>query len=222
MQYRVSGGAVVAAMIAIAPMARGQTVAPVHAKPVTGPATQQQIVANATVMAAKPVPASAAAMHAKVSPHLSTPAQSWVQSEARVIAGRNLSSSAMIVMAQSDAKSRFSGQGMSGMDIDQLVQMVMYQVAQDTQNDLRDQLAAVQKSNQQKAAQRAAANVQKEQSAAMKDSLKNHQDQLGDMSEEQQTKMQTVMDRMTQAERALSNMMKRMSETSSGIVSNLK
>ncbi len=128
----------------------------------------------------------------------------------------------MIAMAQSDAKSRFAGQGMSGMDVEQFVQMVMYQAAQDTQNDLRDQLAAVQKSNQQKAAQRAAADVQKQQSTAMKDTLKNHQDATGDVSQEQQLKMQTYMNRMSQAEKALSDMLQRMSQTSSGILANLK
>ncbi len=195
--------------------------APVHVQPANSQ-TLQQTVSTAQAMSVKPAPANAAAMHARVMPHLSAPAQSWVQSEARVIAGRNLSSSQMIGMAQSDVKSRFAGQGLSNMDIDQLVQLVMFQTAQDAQNDLKDQLAAVQKSNQEKAAQRNAANLQKQQAAAIKDSLKNHQDQAGDVSQEQQMKMQTYMNRMSQAEKAMSNMLQRMSQTNSGILSNLK
>src|SRR5664279_5034579 len=218
----LAGAAYVAACLAVAPAARSQA-APttVRAQPVNSSAMHQTLTIAQT-MSVKPMPAAAAAAHAKVSPKLSAPAKSWVQSEARVITGRNLSPSAMVSMAQADAKSRFAGQGLSGMDIDALVQMVMFTCAQDAQNDLKDQLAQMQKANQQKQAQRAAANAGKQQQAAIQDSIKDHQDQLGDMSQEMQMRMQMSMDRMSKAEEALSNIMKKNSDTANSIISNLK
>jgi hypothetical protein len=222
MPIRFTCVAAMAVSIALAPAA-GSQAAPATARtqPVAVPAVQQTFT-EAQTMSVKPLPPSAAAAHARLMPALSAPARAWAQSEARVIAGRNLSASAMMTMAQNDAKSRFAGQGLSGMDVDALVQVVMMEIGQDAQNDLKDQLAQMQKTNQQKQAQRAAADIQKQQQAAMRDSLNNKQDQLGDLSQEQQRKMQMYMDRMTKAEQALSNMMKQQSATASSILGNLK
>jgi hypothetical protein len=125
-------------------------------------------------------------------------------------------------MAQNDAKSRFAGQGLSSMDVEDLAMLVMMTINQDAQNDLKSQLEDMQQANQQKQAQRAAAEAQKQQQAAMKDSLKKHYDQLADISQEQQMKLQTYMDRMSKAEQALSNIMKKTSDTSAQVLQNLK
>jgi tRNA U34 5-carboxymethylaminomethyl modifying GTPase MnmE/TrmE len=182
----------------------------------------QQTLATAQTMSVKPMPAAAQAAHTKLMPVLSAPAKAWVQSEAKVIAGRNLSPTAMVSMAQSDAKSRFAGQDVSNMAIEDLVMLVMMTISQDAQNDLKSQLAQMQQANQQKKAQRAAVSAQQQQQAAMKDSIKHHADQLGDLSQEQQLKMQMTMDRMSKAEQALTNIMKKSSDTSSQILQNLK
>jgi hypothetical protein len=213
-----------AACLAFAPAAPGQAApatATVHIQPVSAP-SMQQTLATAQTMSVKPPPAAAAAMHAKLSPMLSAPARGWVQSEAKVIAGRNLGASAMRSMAQNDAKSRFAGQGLSSMDVEDLAMLVMMTVSQDAQNDLKSQLEEMQKESQQKQAQRAAAQAQKQQQAAMKDSLKKHEDQLGDISQEQQMKLQMYMDRMSKAEQELSKMEKQQSATASSILGNLK
>jgi hypothetical protein len=213
-----------AACLAFAPAAPGQAApatATVHIQPVSAP-SMQQTLATAQTMSVKPPPAAAAAMHAKLSPMLSAPARGWVQSEAKVIAGRNLGASAMRSMAQNDAKSRFAGQGLSSMDVEDLAMLVMMTVSQDAQKDLKSQLEDMQQANQQKQAQRAAAEAQKQQQAAMKDSLKKHYDQLADISQEQQMKLQTYMDRMSKAEQALSNIMKKTSDTSAQVLQNLK
>jgi hypothetical protein len=192
-----------------ATVARPTTVAPPTA--VGHPATMNTMVVNASAMSVKPMPPNAAALHAKLAPQMISSVSGWVQSEAKVIEGRNLSSDAMISMARKDVSSRFAAQNMSTMDVDQMVTLIMMQCSADAQKDTKAMLAEMQAANQKKKAMRAA-----------QDSLKDQKDALSDMSQEQQLKMQMMMDRMSKAEQAMSNMMKKASETSSGIISNLK
>jgi hypothetical protein len=165
-------------------------------------------------------------------------ARSWVASEGRQQARRDPSLSAVAA----DARARF-GNGLSSMDIDQLVQLVMMEVARDSEQDLRDDLAGMQAINRQKQAQRDQAAKMREQEAALRASRRpldapvrqnvaradlaaylertsNGKDSLADLSEEQQLRMQ--MDRMQKALEAMSNLEKKMSDTDNAIIGNLK
>lgn len=213
--------AMAAAALLAASSAIGQATVAAPPRPVST-AAANQTVANARAMAVKPMPANIAAIHAKISPRLSPAARTWVQSEARVIAGRHLTASQMIATTRGDAGKRFAGQGLAGMDVEALVMCVMMQASEDAQNDLKDQLAAMQKATAQKRALRADEEAMAKAQQAMKDSLKHESDQLGDITQEQQLQLQRQMDQMTQFEEAMSNIMRSLSGTESQVLTNLK
>jgi hypothetical protein len=89
------------------------------------------------------------------------------------------------------------GQGQQA-DIEALVFVVMFQVAQDARSDQRDVLTQVQ-----------AANTARREGAA-------------EMGEEGNLRMQLAMDRMSKMMTVLSNILKKTSDTSSSIIQNVK
>jgi hypothetical protein len=213
MKHRALAAAGAAVLIAAA-FANAQAPVAAPARPVNSTAVLQT-VANAQAMAVKPMPANLAAIHAKISPRLSPPARTWVESEAKVIAGRQLNAHQMTAMARQDVMKRFAGQGLQNMDVEALVMCVMMQASADAQYELKDQLAQLQKANSQKQQLRIEEN-------AMKQAQKNQKDQIADLTQEQQLQMQMVMDRLTQSDEAMSNMLKKLEDTDSSILQNLK
>jgi len=123
--------------------------------------------------------------------------------------------------------------GLNGLDIDALVELVMMQISNDNQSDLRNMMANMKATTQQKQAQRSMlSSMHVEQSK--KDSLdkaayskkqsqtKNQKDNLGDMSQEEQLKLQMMMDKKNKLEEMISNTMKKISDVQNQLISNLK
>jgi hypothetical protein len=203
-----------AALVIAASSANAQAPVAAPAQPLNATAAHET-VANAQAMAVKPMAANVAAIHAQLSPRLSAPARTWVESEAKVIAGGQLKAHEMVATARRDVTQRFAGQGLQNMDVEALVACVMMQASEDAQNELKDQLSQLQKASSQKKQLRAEEN-------AMKQAKKNMNDQIADLTQEQQLQMQRVMDRMTQADDAMSNVIKKLKDTDSQILRNLK
>jgi hypothetical protein len=105
-------------------------------------------------------------------------------------------------LATADVRSGFQGTNLSGGDIDALVEIVMAQCATDSQSDLKNQMSAMQKMNQQKQAARAGAE--------------------NEMSEEESLRLQMAMDRQSKFMEALSNIEKKLAQTQDSIIQNLK
>lgn len=152
---------------------------------------------NVPAMQIAPLDAQAVAFNATLAPRLTPTAKSWIHSEALAVSAQQLRDAAMVGLIRRDATARFANQGARPVDIDVMVQLVMFECAQDADTDLRGQMAEMQ-----------AANAREKLS--------------GGMSEEQALKLQAVMLRKSQYETMLGNMMKASSDTSSAMISNLK
>lgn len=164
----------------------------------------------------------------------------WVQEEAR----RQTHGEPSALAAEAAARERFGGD-LSGMDVEALVQLVMFQAAQQAEQELRDQIAQMRAANQQKRAQREAAQKMHKDQAASRDAIhaeyahaetsgsradldandasdKDDIDSLGDLTEMQQLRLQVYMDRRQKAYEMLSNVMKKQSDMQDTIIGNLK
>lgn len=166
--------------------------------------------------------------------------RAWVRLEGQHQAQGDPSPSVVSLAAQA----RF-GSGLSGIDIDALVELVMAEIASDADQDLHNELAHMQDVNRQKQAQRSAIRAQRQSRAVMADATssqtaaprsgssvastdsvytgaKDDLDNLNGLSEEQQLKLQMLMDRRQKALDMLSNLMKKQSDTDKAIIGNLK
>lgn len=131
-------------------------------------------------------------------------------------------------------------QSLSGseVDIDSMIQWVMFQIAKDSSSDLREMMDTMQKNNKKKRELRNLLNSQNQRIALCsrgncgrtsleqlnleKEKLKNQMDSLSEMSEMESLRLQMAMDRMSKMMSTLSNLLKKISETSSTIIQNLK
>ena len=75
------------------------------------------VALNPATTVIQPVPATALALRARLTPLLSPSAGTWVQSEARAIAGQNLPPDALMRVAMNDVAARFAGQKLSDADL---------------------------------------------------------------------------------------------------------
>jgi len=80
------------------------------------------------------------------------------------------------------------------------VEMVLSQCTQDAQSDLKNQMNAMQKMQQQKQAQRSAS----------------------ELTDQQSLELQMTMDRQSKLIETLSNIEKKMADTQDSVISNLK
>jgi hypothetical protein len=126
----------------------------------------------------------------------------------------------------------------SNMDIDSMVQWIMFQIGKDSNADLKDMMDQMQNNNKKKREMRNAMNSLKQridlcaqgncgrtslaQLNAEKENLKGQLDSLSEMSEQQSLRLQMIMDRRSKMISTLSNIMKKISDTSSSIIQNLK
>lgn len=131
-------------------------------------------------------------------------------------------------------------QGFSGsnMDVDSMVQWIMFQIAKDSNADLKGMMDEMQNNNKKKREMRNAMNSLKQridlcaqgncgrtsmsQLNAEMDNFKGQLDSLSEMSEQQSLRLQMMMDRRSKMISTLSNIMKKISETSSSIIQNMK
>lgn len=153
-----------------------------------------------------PLPDGAEARQARLLSKLGPQSRAWISQEARrEAAAGTVSQGAAAAAAQND----FPQLGaMAGEDIMALAFLVLMEAAKQSEQDLKDIMAATQKANEQKKAQRG----QVAQAAGS----------LDEMSEEQSLKLQMAMDRRSKAVAALSNMMKKSAAANDNILQNLK
>jgi hypothetical protein len=126
----------------------------------------------------------------------------------------------------------------SNMDIDSMVQWIMFQIGKDSNADLRGMMDEMQNNNKKKREMRNAMNSLKQridlcaqgncgrtsmaQLNAELENLKGQMDSLSDLSEQVSLRLQMMMDRRSKMISTLSNIMKKISETSSSIIQNMK
>ena len=131
-----------------------------------------------------------------------------------------------------------AGVDTANMDVDQLVAIIMMEVAKNSNDELRELMESMHNNNQQKKKMRESMDNLKalkekclrrncsEFSTADADTLiaknQNIMDNLTDMSELTQLRLQTYMDKRSKAMETLSNLLKKISDTSSTIVQNMK
>ena len=170
--------------------------------PATTMAAHPPAAPAVTTAAIHPLPPPAVQKNAQLSPWLSPPARTWVNTEASTLLKSGATTDAMMATARRDASARFAAAHLSPRDIDTLVFLVLMQAANDNQQDLKQLMA--QSKSQRPANAAAPSNT------------------MSDMSQEQQLKLQQAMERQSQAEQTISNIMKSMNDTANGILSNLK
>lgn len=129
----------------------------------------------------------------------------------------------------------FSG---SEMDIDSMVQWIMFQAAKDSNSDLRNIMDKMQNNNKKKRELRNLLNSQNQritlctrgtcgrtslaQLNLEREKMNQQMDSLSEMGEMESLRLQMVMDRMSKMISTLSNILKKISETSSTIIQNIK
>ena len=174
---------------------------------------------------------------------LSPQAKTWLRQEAAREAAANITSEGTAYNAV-----RNSGVNFGAMPIEDAVMLVFTLVAQDADNDLRDQIAQMQQANQQKqAARRARQQMQASQAAVvgqarqeygamqspgmiahsvtLNDYLASRNvslESLGDLREQQQLKLQTLAEQRAKALETISNIMNQEADMRKGIIDNMK
>jgi hypothetical protein len=106
--------------------------------------------------------------------------------------------------------------------------LMMMLIDNDAEQDMRDQLTAMERERQQKQAMRAAQQQMQEQRQSMRQqsqkeqALQDSKDSISDLSQPDQMQMQSLMDRRKKALDALSIIMMKMEATDDSILKNLK
>jgi hypothetical protein len=173
------------------------------------PTPQQKSEPMAAAVSLRPVPDQAVRENQRLATKLSPPARSKVQSAAAAVrAAMNQQPQMTQDQLQSKARATVIAAfpGLSGMDIDSAVFLVMMQATQDQDADLQQALKSAQQVSQEKQP------LRKQQQAG----------QLDDISAGQQLRLQMEMDQRSKLLEALSNLMKSASNTQTSIIGNLK
>ena len=192
------------------------------------------------------MPESVRVRHDQLAAKLAPAARNWVAAEVRKISKVQNPSGTVV---RADIQSRFPDTSATGLDIDSLVEIVMFETWQTAEQELKDTLAEMDAINKQKAAQRKVVNEMKKEKAAAAAAIKTNQpgavatsgnkknvnsrlaatarqkdqmDTMGEISEERSLRLQQLMERKTQVEQTLSNILKTFSNTQSNLVQNLK
>jgi hypothetical protein len=106
---------------------------------------------TAYLAASRPIPPEMTSRYAHLHPRLQPSANSWVQGQARVELGR---SAPDVSALQSAVSGRFGKAGLSTGDIEAIVFIVLMEAANNTDNDLKAQMGAMQALNAAKASAR--------------------------------------------------------------------
>ena len=125
---QVSLAVLMATHVFCAREAQGQRVTP---RPV------RAVALNPSTIVIQPLPATALALQARLTPLLSPSAGAWVQSEAIAIAGQNLPPDALISVVMNDVAARFAGQKLLGTDVVAMALMVVTQAVESADADLK-------------------------------------------------------------------------------------
>jgi hypothetical protein len=115
-------------------------------------------------------------------------------------------------------KQRFAGQNLTDADIESLVFLVMFELTQAEDKDLRDQMTRMEEENRRKQQRR----DQAAQAAGTARPVHAHQDSLDALGQTSNMRLQMTMDRRSKALSALSALLEKTSVTASNITQNLK
>ncbi|HEV2561393.1 MAG TPA: hypothetical protein VGT78_04570 [Rhizomicrobium sp.] len=175
------------------------------------------------IVAPRPVDADASA--AKIRPHLTPLGAQWARAEAQRLSSGKISPDSVTGDVQSFCGGTSACFDIANMPIEDAVLMMMMLIDNDAEQDMRDQLADMQREQQQKQAMRAAQQQMRAQQQSMRQQMQNEynaKDSLGDMSQEDQLELQQLQDRHQKLSVALSNAVKKFEETDDSIVKNMK
>jgi len=172
------------------------------------------------------IPTEAVALQQKLKPRLSPTVREWVGREAAQLRLRRDVDEAAVRAA---VRKRFEGQKLSNMDIDALVMLVMMEMAQAEDKDLRATMDQMQEANRRKQQLRETQTKVKEQQAQVRQQLRAESrtnapklDSMNEMSEMTSLRLQMTMDRRSKFISTLSNIMKKISTTQETLTQNLK
>ncbi len=137
--------------------------------------------------------------------------RAWAIAEAAKVKALHLHPHAAAQMIRAAARSRFHGQVNNDQDIEAIISLVLMQVAQDAESDLRSIMNDIHHATGKRKTLR-----------DMTSLLKGDLDALSEIGEDTSLRLQMLMDRRSKYFEALSNIMRKASNTSSDIVGNLK
>jgi hypothetical protein len=165
---------------------------------------------------------------AKIRPHLTPSGAEWARAEAQRLSSGQISPDAVSGDAQSACSAQSACFDISNMPVEDAVMLMMMLIDNDAEQDMRDQLTAMERERQQKQAMRAAQQQMQEQRQSMRQqsqkeqALQDSKDSISDLSQPDQMQMQSLMDRRKKALDALSIIMMKMEATDDSILKNLK
>ena len=146
--------------------------------------------------------------------------RSFVSTTARQLGGRNISEDSL----RTTLKNTPQMAGLSNMDIDAVILLMMRQAAND--KDLRDRLSSMKTANEKKQHQRAPVNKRDSLKRALNHSKdqqgRDIKDNLADMSQQDQMMLQQMMDQKSKLEEMISNLLKKIKDAEDEILANLK
>jgi hypothetical protein len=158
------------------------------------------------------MPQGADAAQQRLAAQVSPAIREWVRRQAadlRVRPGANDAT------AREAVGERFRGQNLSPADLDALVFLVMFEMAQDAERDTREALDQMAEENRRKQRLR-------EQAGATKPGVRPREDTISAMDQMSNPRLQMAVDRRSKAVATLSDLMQKSSVTASNITQNLK
>jgi hypothetical protein len=161
------------------------------------------------------IPPAATKTQQRLQVQLSPGVRDWVNWQAVQTRARP-DASADVVRAA--VKQRFVGQNLTDADIESLVFLVMFELTQAEDKELRDQMAQVEEENRRKQQRR----DQAAQASGIAKPVRTHQDSFDAMGQTSNMRVQLTMDRRSKALSALSALLEKASVTASNITQNLK
>lgn len=172
-----------------------------------------------------PRPMNADATIAKIRPRLTPWGAQWARNEAQKLGSGQISSDTVTSDARSACGAQSACFDFANMPIEDAMMLMMFLVNSDAEQDMRDQLADMERERQKKQALRSVAAQMRAQRQAMDQQLHDAQDSkdsLDDLSPEDQLKLQMLMDRRQRALETMSNILKKIDETDDSIIKNMK
>lgn len=161
------------------------------------------------------IPPDAVKLQRKLSAQIAPAIRDWVTWQAVQTRARP-DASADVVRAA--VKQRFAGQNLTDTDSESLVFLVLFEITQAEDKDLRDQMTQVEEENRRKQQRR----EQTTQIPGKAQPIRAHHDSLDAPDQMSNMRLQLALDRRSKALSALSSLLEKTSATASNITQNLK
>jgi hypothetical protein len=173
------------------------------------------LLAITAAVAAPPVqiPADASALQQKLVRQLSPAIREWVRRQADQMRARSATGEAVVRGAVTE---RFRDQSPSATDVDALVFLVVFEVAEDADKEAREELKQMEEERHRQ--QR----VRDQAAGIPKGGLRPREDTISTMDQMSNLRLQMAVDRRSQAITTLSNLLKKFADSQQTITQNLK